>query len=288
MTEPGQNQAYACIIVPVEKGVPHVMDRLQEMGYEARKVLGPFNIIATVNYETEDKMLAIVGADASPELFEFQRSKIPVKQRVMVQEDSLLIHYRSALVEEANEISSRGGFGNMITDASAREKYMRAIRDPKLGGPLTPEQVQKEYIDELHFRIIHKGEMQQVEPWWDLNAHREAAQLRLLRESLRWDEDTKQRFMQFWMSLEQAQAKIVAEAEQKKMEDAQKQIRLQAQMLDEEAKAKAKVELLRGTTKLAVESMKEGGNGAGAGAGAAALMSQVPMNGSEQGESENG
>jgi hypothetical protein len=223
------------------------------------------------NYGGGDRLLKDIGADQAPGYFEFKRARIPIGQQVIVQEESLLVHYRSALEERAASIGAQGGYGNLLTDPGAREKYRRAIRDPKMAGPLTPEEVQKQYLDQIHYRIIHEGQVPQVEPWWNLGAHRDAAQERLSRESLQWDETQKQNFMGYWQSVEEAIAKVEEEAAAQQKQMAEEAVALQAQVADGEANAKAKVEYLRGANKLALESMKQPGKAAGAGAGAAAL-----------------
>lgn len=234
-------------------------------------------------HDREDRMMAIVGPGGEPELFNYRSTDVPVRQQVMVQEDSLLIHYRSALVEDANAKAASGAFGNMLMDPTARERYRRAVRDPHLDGPLTPEQAQKAYIDEVHHRLIHKGIVPQIEPWWDLQAHREAAQLRLLREGLRWPEPTKAKFMEFWQALEQAIAEVQAKQEQAQAEQAEKALRLQQEI---ETEGKAKIELQRGVNKLAVESMR-GEQEVGAMSGAAIMRGAHTMMSDETAEGQS-
>jgi hypothetical protein len=231
-----------------------------------------------------DKTVVTLGENARAEFFQFKRGKIPVKARVIVQEDSLVVHYRSALEERAQQLAATGAFGNMLTDARARSVFLKAIRDPHLEGPLTPEEMQKQYLDELHYDIIHEGkEVDKVDPWWDLNAHREAAQYRLLRESRKWDKQTMERFMHYWGVLEQAQQQVADQAQQAQKQAMQDQVEAQGQVFEAEQKAKMKTEMLRGTTKLAVESMKDPNNqGAGVGGGASVLTSPTKMQDQQQ------
>lgn len=237
------------------------------------------------DYGGDDRILAIVGDDKAHEFFSFKRSKIPIGMRVYVQEESLLVHYRSALEERAVQLGTAGAFGALATDPNAQKRFLRAIRDPHMGGPLTPEECQKQYLDQIHAQIIHEGKVPAVEPWWDLNAHRAGAHERMCRESLRWDDAQKASFMQYWQALEEAAKKVEAEAQAASIKQAETMIALQGKADDLAANAKAKVELLRGTNKLAVESMKQSNNeGAGAGAGVAAASGK---DGGDEGDTEN-
>lgn len=235
----------------------------------------------------KDRTIASMGDGSRPEFIDFMRSRIPVKSRVVVQEDSLLVHYRSALIEEAQQMASLGVFGNFMTEPQARERYLLAVRDPKLAGPLTPEQIQKQFIDEIHFRIIHEGEEIHVEPWWDINAHREAAQVRLLRESLRWDPQTKQRFLAFWQELEETATKLEEQARQKQQQMADEQIANAGKLAKAEEMPKTETEMLRQAGKLALESMKDGSDAAGQGAGVAAASGLNGQNSESGAEGES-
>ncbi len=236
---------------------------------------------------SDEAMRAIVGEDGKCEMFAFKKLRIPIGQQVFVQEESLLVHYRSALEERAVALGGQGAFGNLLTEQAARDKFLNAIRDPKIAGPLTPEQAQKKMLDDLHYKILHDGAKPAVEPWWDLNAHRAGAQERLVRERARWTDEQYKNFMVYWANLEDEQKRIDEANKKAAVDSARLQIGLQSEMLAAEGEQKARLELLRGSTKLAVESMKDGSMAAGAGAGASALSATVPEEGlNESGESE--
>ena len=158
--------------VPAAKYVQLMQDAdAQEMGpilathALAWEALGGTLADLHAKYDSDERLLAVVGRANRPELRSFRRADLPGRSKVWVQESSMFSVMPSARIEQVEKLANTGFFGAFADAPVVRRKLLEWIRMPDLLDIDPPDEQLNAFLQETTARVVEEGEDVTIPPW---------------------------------------------------------------------------------------------------------------------------
>ena len=215
-------------------------------------------------YDTEERMLTVVGATNEAQLRAFSGSDLEADMRVYVLETSIQFFSGVARQQEVQTLAQTGLLGDIMQDSTKRRALREYLHLPELIDIESGESRMDKLIERVFDRLTDQGIDWEdaVGPRWEVMrsvmpivmAFKEGLLYRIAAEDVdAWNAETSGRVGQFYLEIEKA----LAELQQQEQQAQQAQLELQLQMAKSAQDIEDAGKIKQATTKEAAKAVFE-------------------------------